>query len=175
VDNQSTDDSAEVTREFRHGGCLWAECGVGAGSKPWRRPSRRRFPAVVNNDMRLIRVCGGAVRAFEKMLRFLRPTGCSQLGRKRACTPGNPTVSRRPGSGSSTEWSLGYTLSQRSRPRTAVYTGSAACCWSAELFEKLKGFDDRLPLGYEDVEIAGVRGSAAGKQFTSRLQSAGIT
>jgi GT2 family glycosyltransferase len=47
-----------------------------------------------------------------------------------------------------------YFYPQEATRETFVYTGSAACMlMRRSLFDKLNGFDDRLPLGYEDVEI----------------------
>ena len=55
----------------------------------------------------------------------------------------------------STELVPGLYFYQHEEPeKSAVFTGSAACMLvRRRLFEELGGFDDRLPLGYEDVEI----------------------
>jgi hypothetical protein len=62
---------------------------------------------------------------------------------------------RRPSRYSSTELVPGLYFYQREAPeKSPVFMGSAACMLvRRRLFEELDGFDERLPLGYEDVEI----------------------
>jgi GT2 family glycosyltransferase len=47
-----------------------------------------------------------------------------------------------------------YFFQQERASKSAVFMGSAACMMVRRaLFEKIGGFDDRLPLGYEDTEL----------------------
>src|SRR4029077_17272421 len=47
-----------------------------------------------------------------------------------------------------------YFYQQDTAEESQVFMASAACMMvRKDLFDKLGGFDDRLPLGYEDVEI----------------------
>jgi len=158
VDNGSTDDSAEVTREFQ---ARWVSLGKNLGLAPALNRGVAQaggdFLLFVNNDMRFD---PGFVAALVEPLKKndeIFATDGMQFnwdGSERAHLA-TRLVSRRPGSRSSTELVPGlYFYPSEADCETAVYTGSAACMLvRRDRFEKLNGFDDRLPLGYEDVEI----------------------
>ena len=167
VDNGSTDDSAEVAREFQ---ARWLPLGKNAGLAPALNRGAATaggdFLLFINNDMRFDPgFVAALVEPLEKNEEIFATDGMqfNWDGSERAHLA-TRLVSRRPGSRSSTELVPGlYFYPNEADRETAVYTGSAACMIvRRNLFEKLNGFDDRLPLGYEDVEIcwrAWIRGS----------------
>jgi hypothetical protein len=158
VDNGSSDDSAEVTREFQ---ARWLPLGENVGLAPALNRGAAiaagDFLLFINNDMRFD---PGFVAALVKSLAKNEEIFASDGmqfnwdGTERAHLA-TRLVSRRPANHSSTELVPGlYFYPDEANRETAVYTGSAACMLVRRpLFEKLNGFDDRLPLGYEDVEI----------------------
>ena len=158
VDNGSTDDSAEVTREFK---ARWLPLDENVGLAPalnrGAATAAGDFLLFINNDMRFD---PGFVAALVEGLRQNEEIFASDGmqfnwdGSDRAHLA-TRLVSRRPRSHSSTELVPGlYFYPKEASNETAVFMGSAACMLVRQrLFEKLNGFDDRLPLGYEDVEI----------------------
>jgi GT2 family glycosyltransferase len=158
VDNGSTDDSAEVSREFQ---ARWLPLGKNVGLAPalnrGAATAAGDFLLFINNDMRFD---PGFVAALVESLgknEEIFATDGMQFnwdGSERAHLA-TRLARRSTGSHSSTELVPGlYFYPQEANRETLVYTGSAACMLVRRgLFEKLKGFDDRLPLGYEDVEI----------------------
>lgn len=158
VDNGSTDDSAEVAAKFLAG---WHPLDKNVGLAPALNRGAAiaagDFLLFINNDMRFdpgfVAVLVDALAKNEEIF----ATDGMQFnwdGSERAHLA-TRLVSRRPGGHSSTELVPGlYFYPKEADRETAVYTGSAACMLvRRRLFEKLNGFDDRLPLGYEDVEI----------------------
>ncbi len=158
VDNGSTDGSAEVTRECQ---ARWLPLGKNVGLAPALNrgvaQADGEFLLFVNNDMRFDPGFVAALVEPVKKNDEIFATDGMQFnwdGSERAHLA-TRLVSRRPGSRSSTELVPGlYFYPNEADRETAVYTGSAACMLvRRKFFEKLNGFDDRLPLGYEDVEI----------------------
>jgi len=158
VDNGSTDGSAEVTRECQ---ARWLPLGKNVGLAPALNrgvaQADGEFLLFVNNDMRFDPGFVAALVEPVKKNDEIFATDGMQFnwdGSERAHLA-TRLVSRRPGSRSSTELVPGlYFYPNEADRETAVYTGSAACMLvRRNLFEKLNGFDGRLPLGYEDVEI----------------------
>lgn len=158
VDNGSTDDSAEMARQFQ---ARWLPLGKNVGLAPALNRgvaiAGGDFLLFINNDMRFD---PGFVAAL------LEPLGKNDEifatdgmqfnwdGSERAHLA-TRLISSKPDAHSSTELVPGLYFYRKEVIReTAVYTGSAACMLVRRgFFEKLDGFDDRLPLGYEDVEI----------------------
>jgi GT2 family glycosyltransferase len=159
VDNGSTDDSAEVAREFQ---ARWFPLAENVGLAPALNRGAAiaagDFLLFINNDMRFD---PGFVAALVEALGKNEETFASDGmqfnwdGSERAHLATRLVSRRRPGRHSSTELVPGlYFYPTEANRETLVYTGSAACMLVRRLlFEKLNGFDDRLPLGYEDVEI----------------------
>ena len=158
VDNGSKDDSAEVTRELQ---ARWLplEKNVGLG------PALNRGAAVatgdfllfINNDMRFDPgFVAALVEPLEKNEEIFATDGMqfnwdgSERGHLAARLARSTPRGR-----SSTELVPGLYFYQREEPKKSpVFMGSAACMLVRRIFfEKLSGFDERLPLGYEDVEI----------------------
>ena len=158
VDNGSTDDSAEVAKEFQ---ARWLPLDRNVGLAPALNRGAAiaagDFLLFINNDMRFdADFVTALVEALGKNEEIFASDGMqfSWDGSERAHLA-TRLVTRRPGGHSSTELVPGlYFYPNEANRETAVYTGSAACMLvRRRLFEKLNGFDDRLPLGYEDVEI----------------------
>jgi len=158
VDNGSTDDSAEVARQFQ---ARWLPLGTNVGLAPALNRGAAiaagDFLLFINNDMRFD---PGFVAALVEALRRNDEIFASDGmqfnwdGSERGHLA-TRLARRKPGSHSSAELVPGlYFYPEEANSEAAVYTGSAACMLvRRRLFEKLNGFDDRLPLGYEDVEI----------------------
>jgi len=158
VDNRSSDDSAEVAKKF---GVRWLllEKNVGLA------PALNRGAAVasgdlllfVNNDMRFDpEFVGELAEPFETDAEVFATDGMqfNWDGTAREHMAARLTK-RPPARNSSTELVPGLSFYQHERNEPSpVFMASAACMMVRKtLFEKLGGFDDRLPLGYEDVEI----------------------
>ena len=158
VDNGSKDDSAEVTRELQ---ARWLplEKNVGLG------PALNRGAAVatgdfllfINNDMRFDPgFVAALVEPLEKNEEIFATDGMqfNWDGSERGHLAARLARSM-PRGRSSTELVPGLYFYQREEPKKSpVFMGSAACMLARRtFFEKLSGFDERLPLGYEDVEI----------------------
>jgi len=158
VDNGSKDDSAEVTRDFQ---ARWLPLGGNVGLAPALNRGAAiafgDFLLFVNNDMRFD---PGFVAALLEPLKndeAIFATDAMQFnweGNERVHLAAR-LVKRKPSGHSSTELVPGLYFYQREEPQqSSVFMGSAACMLVRRtLFQKLTGFDDRLPLGYEDVEI----------------------
>ena len=158
VDNGSTDDSAEVARQFQ---ARWLPLGTNVGLAPALNRGATiaagDFLLFINNDMRFDPgFVAALVEALWRNDEIFASDGMqfNWDGSERGHLA-TRLARRKPGSHSSTELVPGlYFYPQEANSETAVYTGSAACMLvRRRLFEKLNGFDDRLPLGYEDVEI----------------------
>jgi GT2 family glycosyltransferase len=158
VDNGSTDDSAEVTREFQ---ARWLPLGNNVGLAPALNRGAAiadgNFLLFINNDMRFDPgFVATLVETLQKNDEIFASDGMqfNWDGSERAHLA-TRLVKRRSDGHSPTELVPGlYFYPAESKRETAVYTGSAACMLvRRNFFEKLNGFDDRLPLGYEDVEI----------------------
>jgi GT2 family glycosyltransferase len=158
VDNGSQDDSAQVTREFQ---ARWLPLGNNVGLAPaLNRGSASAtgdFLLFINNDMRFDpRFVAALVEPLQENAMMFATDGMqfnwdgSERGHLAA-----RLAKRRPGGHSSTELVPGLYFYQQEEPeKSPVFTGSAACMLvRRRFFEELNGFDERLPLGYEDVEI----------------------
>jgi GT2 family glycosyltransferase len=158
ADNGSSDNSAEVTREFRS---TWLPLGKNIGLAP----ALNRGAAIatgemllfVNNDMRFDRgFVGALVRALQSDNSVFATDGTQfnwDGGRREhlaARLTKHKTVSQ-----GFVELVPGlYFYPQEERRETPVFMASAACMLARKaFFDELQGFDARLPLGYEDVEI----------------------
>jgi GT2 family glycosyltransferase len=158
VDNRSSDDSAEVARSHS---VRWLPLEENLGLAP----ALNRGAAIaegdlllfVNNDMRFDPgFVSALVEPFERDEEIFATDGMqfnwdgTTRGHLAARLTNLP-----PRRDSSTELVPGlYFYQQEKTEESPVFMGSAACMMvRKELFEKLGGFDDRLPLGYEDVEI----------------------
>jgi GT2 family glycosyltransferase len=157
VDNGSKDDSAEVTREFH---ARWLPLGANVGLAPALNRGAAiasgDFLLFVNNDMRFDPGFLAALIEPLKNDESIFATDGMQFswdGNERVHLAAR-LVKRKPRGGASVELVPGLFFYQREELGTSsVFMGSAACMLARRtFFQKLNGFDDRLPLGYEDVE-----------------------
>jgi GT2 family glycosyltransferase len=158
VDNRSSDDSAEVARRF---GVRWlrleSNLGLAPGLNRGAEIASGDLLLFVNNDMRfdpgfvaaLVEPLerDGEIFATDGMQFNWDGTVQGHLAARLA------KIS--PGTDSSAELVPGlYFYQQEKTEESPVFMASAACMMVRRTyFEKLGGFDDRLPLGYEDVEL----------------------
>jgi GT2 family glycosyltransferase len=158
VDNRSSDDSAEVANSF---GARWLFLERNFGLAP----ALNRGAAIatgdlllfVNNDMRFdpgfvaalveplerdedLFATDGMQYNWDGTVREHLAARLTTFGSSReSCTELVPGL---------------YFYQQERTAKSAVFMASAACMMVRRtLFEKIGGFDDRLPLGYEDAEI----------------------
>jgi len=158
VDNCSSDDSADVAKHF---GVRWLPLELNIGLAPalnrGAKAARGDLLLFVNNDMKFD---PGFVAALAQPLEtdhLMFATDGMQLdweGTRRghmATRLSNVLRNRT----SFTELVPGlYFYAEPKIEETFVFMASAACMMVRKtLFENLGGFDDRLPLGYEDTEI----------------------
>jgi GT2 family glycosyltransferase len=158
VDNGSSDDSAEVASEFQ---VRW----LGLNENVGLAPALNRGAAIatgdfflfVNNDMRFD---SGFVAALVEPLRKdeeIFATDGMQFNWEGTAPEHQAArlTNVRPKGQSSVELVPGlYFFQEPSAAATPVFMGSAASMMVRRaLFEQLRGFDARLPLGYEDVEL----------------------
>jgi GT2 family glycosyltransferase len=158
VDNGSSDDSAEVARE-------WEVRWLGIDKNIGLAPALNRGAAIaagdfllfVNNDMRFDRdFVAALVEPFFKDDEIFSTDGMQYNWEGTA--PGHLAArltSVRPKGHSFAVLVPGlYFFQETSVAATPVFMGSAASMMVRRThFEELRGFDDRLPLGYEDVEL----------------------
>ncbi|HEV3375341.1 MAG TPA: glycosyltransferase family 2 protein, partial [Candidatus Acidoferrum sp.] len=158
VDNGSSDDSAEAARELK---VRW----LGLDENIGRAPALNQGAAIaagdfllfVNNDMRFDREFVAAL--VEPLLKDdeIFSTDGMQYNWE-GTVPGHlaARLTRVRSNGQSfAELVPGlYFFQEPSAAATPVFMGSAASMMVRRThFENLRGFDDRLPLGYEDVEL----------------------
>lgn len=158
VDSGSSDDSAEVARE-------WEVRWLGLNENLGLAPALNRGAAIAagdfllfaNNDMRFDREFVAAL--VEPLLKDdeIFSTDGMQYNWE-GTAPGHLAArltNVRPKGQSAAELVPGlYFLQEASAAATPVFMGSAASMMVRRThFEKLRGFDGRLPLGYEDVEL----------------------
>jgi len=158
VDNRSSDDSSEVAKSF---GVRWLSLERNLGLAPALNRGAAialgDFLLFVNNDMRFDpHFVARLLEPLEKDERVFASDGMqfNWDGTFRGHMAARLTnLKRRPDS--STELVPGLYFYQHDEATNApVFMASAACMMVRRtFFEKLGGFDDRLPLGYEDVEI----------------------
>jgi GT2 family glycosyltransferase len=156
VDNGSTDDSAEVAGEFR---VRWLPLGENVGLAPALNRgvaiAGGDFLLFINNDMRFD---PGFVAALLQPMQgnnglFAADGMQFNWDGNRREHLAERLVDRQPGGLPALVPGL-YFYPQEVNHETPVFMGSAASMLvRRSFFEKLNGFDDRLPLGYEDVEI----------------------
>lgn len=158
VDNNSSDDSVDVAREFH---ARWVPLDKNVGLAPALNRGAAvaggDFLLFVNNDMRFD---PGFVAALAEPLKSneeIFATDGMQFnwdGSERGHLA-TRLVRHKPSGRSSTELVPGlYFYAEETNHETPVFMASAACMLARRsFFEKLRGFDERLPLGYEDVEI----------------------
>jgi GT2 family glycosyltransferase len=158
VDNGSNDDSAEMTRES---GARWLPLDKNLGLAPALNRGAAiacgDFLLFINNDMRFDPGFVAALaEPLEKNEQIFATDGMqfNWDGSERGHLAARLAKSK-PSGHSFIELVPGlYFYQQEETEKSAVFMGSAACMLVRRtLFEKLGGFDERLPLGYEDVEI----------------------
>ncbi len=158
VDNRSSDDSAEVAKSYS---VRWLPLEENPGLAPalnrGAKIAKGDLLLFVNNDMRFDPgFVSALVKPFESDEELFATDGMqfNWDGTARGHLAARLT-DLRPKRESSAELVPGlYFYQQEKSEESPVFMGSAACMMVRKtLFEKLEGFDDRLPLGYEDVEI----------------------
>jgi GT2 family glycosyltransferase len=165
VDNGSSDDSAEVARQFQ---VQWLGLKKNIGLAPALHRGAAiaagEFFLFVNNDMRFDQEFVAAL--IEPLLKDDQIFATDGMQYNWDGTAPGHLAARltnvRPGGQSAVELVPGlYFYQEEEAAATPVFMASAACMMVRRtFFEELAGFDDRLPLGYEDVEIcwrAGIR------------------
>jgi len=157
MDNGSSDDSAEVVREF---GVTWlplgANIGLGPAINKGAAAAKGELLLFLNNDMRFDPEFVAALA-----LPFASDRGIFATdGMQYPWEGGDPvhTSTRLAKSklrANATELVPGLYFSQEPAAEvTQTFIASAACMMvRKDLFLSIGGFDDRLPLGYEDAEI----------------------
>ena len=158
VDNGSTDDSANVTEQFA---ATWMPLTSNVGLAPALNQGARvasgDFLLFVNNDMRFDPgLVAALLEPFSRDDRVFASDGMqfdwdgnnsvhlaarldNVKGKKAATVELTPAL---------------FFYPQTHPESTAVFMGSAACMLVRKsVFMEIGQFDDRLPLGYEDVEI----------------------
>src|SRR5215469_11595728 len=158
VDNRSSDDSADVTNSF---GARWLPLDRNIGLAPalnrGAAAAEGNLLLFVNNDMRfdpnfvakLTEPFQGNEDIFATDGRQFNWDGTIQGHLAARLT----NVRRREKSAVELVPGLYFSQQEENR-RTPVFMASAACMMVRRtLFEKIGGLDERLPFGYEDVEI----------------------
>jgi GT2 family glycosyltransferase len=158
VDNASTDDSASIAQEYQVRWLpLTENVGLAAGLNRGVKIATGNFLLFVNNDMRFDREFVASL--MEPLLSDERifATDAKQFfwdgsGPGHAASRLANVRSTRP---YPTEIVPGLHFWQEDHEgNTSVFMASAACMLARRsLFDELQGFDNRLPLGYEDTEI----------------------
>jgi GT2 family glycosyltransferase len=158
VDNRSSDDSVDVARSF---GVRWLplelNLGLAPGLNRGATAANGDLLLFVNNDMKFDRgFVASLVEPFKREQEIFATDGMQFTweGIVPAHMASRLTNDSR-GRDSSTELVPGIHFYQEMKTeKSPVFMASAACMMVRRtFFEELGGFDDRLPLGYEDVEI----------------------
>jgi GT2 family glycosyltransferase len=158
VDNGSTDDSAAVTEEFQ---ARWLplkeNVGLAPGLNQGAAIAAGQFLLFVNNDMRFdIGFVTALLGPFSSDNRIFATDGMQYYWEGSKPAHLAVRLTKHPPSGrSSVELVPGLFFYQQSisQPET-VFLASAACMLVRKsLFVEIGGFDNRLPMGYEDAEI----------------------
>ena len=158
VDNDSSDESAEVAGSF---GARWISLGTNMGLASalncGAQAALGNLLLFVNNDMKFdaefVRALARPLESNEQLF----ATDAMQFNwdgtaRRHMATRLTRDSDR---SAALTKLVPGlYFYPQEEAAHSYVFMGSAACMMARKvLFERLNGFDHRLPFGYEDVEI----------------------
>jgi len=158
VDNASSDESAKVAQEYK---VRWLarkdNSGLAPGLNAGAAGANGEFLLFVNNDMRFdpefVEELVAPLRRDEEIfctdaMQFSWDgTERGHLAARLATKPvlGKRTAELVPGL---------HFYQQEKTEQSKVFMASAACMMARRsIFEKLGGFDARLPLGYEDVEL----------------------
>lgn len=158
VDNGSKDDSEEVAREFQ---ARWLpldrNTGLAPGLNRGAAVARGEMLLFINNDMKFDPgFVAALLEPMEKDEQIFATDGMqfNWEGTAREHLAAR-LVNRKPAGLPAPSLVPGLYFYQREEPeKSRVFMGSAACMLVRRtLFEKLGGFDERLPLGYEDAEI----------------------
>ena len=158
VDNCSSDDSAEVSKST---GVRWLPLETNLGLAPALNQGAKiangDLLLFVNNDMRFDpEFIAALVEPLERDDEIFATDGMqfNWNGTVRVHLAARLTkVPPRRDSASELVPGL-YFYQQETTEKSPVFMASAACMMVRKMFfESLGGFDDRLPLGYEDVEI----------------------
>jgi GT2 family glycosyltransferase len=158
VDNASSDDSEAAARNFD---VRWLPLEQNIGLAPALNRGAEiaagEFLLFVNNDMRFDREFVAELVAPMISDRAIFATDAKQYFWD-GSGPGHSACRLRKGrtaAANETELVPGlYFAQQNEQQNTEVFLASAACMLARKAnFAALKGFDGRLPLGYEDVEI----------------------
>ncbi len=158
VDNRSSDDSAEVANSF---GARWLllerNLGLAPALNRGAAIARGDLLLFVNNDMRFDPgFVAALVEPLERDEQVFATDGMqfNWDGTVREHLAARLTIFPSM-QDSCTELVPGLHFFQQERTeKSSVFMASAACMMVRRAhFEKIGGFDDRLPLGYEDVEI----------------------
>lgn len=158
VDNRSSDDSSEAARNH---GARWLpledNVGLAPGLNRGAAAAKGDFLLFVNNDMRFDRGFVAALaEPFERHENIFATDGMqfNWDGSTRGHMATRLTTIR-PKGRTATELVPGlYFYPKEAFAESPVFMASAACMMvRRSLFEALGGFDERLPLGYEDVEV----------------------
>ena len=158
VDNGSTDDSAAVTEEFQ---ARWLPLKENVGLAPALNQGAAiaagQFLLFVNNDMRFdTGFVSTLLGPFSSDNRIFATDGMQYYWEGSKPAHLAVRLTKHPPSGrSSVELVPGLFFYQQtvSQPET-VFLASAACMLVRKsIFFEIGGFDNRLPMGYEDAEI----------------------
>lgn len=158
VDNSSTDDSATVTEEFR---ARWLPLAENVGLAPalnrGAEIARGSFLLFVNNDMRFDPgFVAALLEPFSSDDGIFATDGMQYYWESSNAVHLAVRLTKHPRSGcSSVELVPGLHFYQQSvsHPEN-VFLASAACMLVRKtIFLEIGGFDNRLPMGYEDAEI----------------------
>jgi GT2 family glycosyltransferase len=158
VDNASFDDSAKVAKEHRARWLALADNrGLAPGLNTGAAAANGDFLLFVNNDMRFDPEFVAELVAPLRRDPGLFCTDAMQFswqGEERGHLAARLATKPVPGK-RTTELLPGLHFYQQEKiAQSKVFMASAACMMARRtVFEKLGGFDARLPLGYEDVEI----------------------
>jgi GT2 family glycosyltransferase len=160
ADNSSKDDSAKVAEEYQ---VRWLPLEGNRGLAPamncGANVATGEFLLFVNNDMRFDRefvaeLVAPLVRDAERQIFATDAMQFNWDETERGHLAARLSKKAQAGK-SSAELVPGLHFYQQEKTdETAVFMASAACMMARRtVFEQLGGLDDRLPLGYEDVEI----------------------